>query len=84
MKSIKAKNATPTMPCTAKTRAFSVAGRLSPNQTAQAPNSAKVSDHKSRLPSWLPQTPEILYSIGLSVCEFSVTSRKEKSDTTKA
>ncbi len=35
-------------------------------------------------PSWFPQTPLILYSIGLAEWLFSATSRSEKSEVTKA
>ena len=81
---MKARNATPIEPCTASTRAFSVAGRFDPNSAAAAPNSDRISTHSSSDPSWLPQTPDTLYSIGFSVCEFGRTTASEKSDTTKA
>ncbi len=81
---IKAKNATPIAACTPSTRARSVGGSDWPNHAAQAPNSATISTHSSMDPSWFPHVPLILYSIGLAECEFSTTSRSEKSDTMKA
>ena len=36
-------------------------------------NIAKITIHKIIEPSWLPQTPEILYINGFEVCEFKKT-----------
>ena len=44
----------------ASTRARSVSGRLAPNSATAAPNTARISAHRSMLPSWFPHTPEIL------------------------
>ena len=34
-------------------------------------NKTKILIHKSKLPSWFPQTPDILYNKGFDVWEFS-------------
>ncbi|EKD60382.1 MAG: hypothetical protein ACD_54C00779G0001 [uncultured bacterium] len=57
---MKARKARPIEPCTPRTRAFSVAGRLPPNHTAQAPKPDSASTHSNNDPSWLPQTPATL------------------------
>ncbi len=48
----------------------------------KAPNSVSTSTHSSMEPSWLPQVPVILNSIGFIECEFSTTFSTEKSDCT--
>ena len=81
---MKAKKATATADWTARTRARRVGGRLPPNQAAIAPKSVRINTHSSMEPSWFPQTPLILYSIGLAEWLFSQTRRSEKSEVTKA
>ena len=57
---MKARKPTPIIACTASTRARSVGGRLRPNAATAAPNSARISTHRSIEPSWFPQTPATL------------------------
>ena len=66
VKSTKEVKPTAIMACTASTRARNGAGKLPPNSATAPPNSTNISNHNSNEPSWLPQTPEILYSIGLA------------------
>jgi len=53
-----------------------------PNKATAEPNRLRIITHSNSEPSWLPQTPEILYSSGFAVCEFWNTLRTEKSDVT--
>ena len=60
VKRMNSRKATPIIACTASTRAFSLSGRLLPNNATAAPNRARISTHSSSEPSWFPQTPETL------------------------
>ena len=57
---MKAKKATAIVACTARTRAFRLGGRLSPQTATMAPNSVRISIQSIIEPSWLPQVPAIL------------------------
>jgi len=57
---MKARKPTPISACTPSTRARKESGRLLPNSATAAPNSARISAHRSIEPSWFPHTPEIL------------------------
>ncbi len=51
------RKATPMEPCTARTRALSVIGRLVPKSATAAPKIDRISTHSSMEPSWFPHTP---------------------------
>jgi hypothetical protein len=83
VKTAKARNSEPSAPCTATADAFNPNGR--PRARAKAPpKTVRTRHHSSSEPSWLPQAPATLYSIGLSVWLLAATLETEKSDTTKA
>ena len=46
-------------------------------------NPDKINTQSNKEPSWFPQTPLILYIIGLRECELFETSNKEKSEIIK-
>ena len=55
---------------------------LLPNSATAAPKIASINTQSRSDPSWLPQVPAILNSIGFIECEFSTTLRTVKSLTT--
>ena len=57
---MKARKVTAMPACTESTLARRVAGRLLPKRATAAPNTARISTHRSIEPSWFPHTPEIL------------------------
>src|SRR4030081_725444 len=75
------RNPTPSIACTASTRALSAGGRFCPNTATAAPNRVRMNTHRSIEPSWLLHTPDNLYSSGLVLFELAVTLASEKSDT---
>ena len=57
---MKSRKAKPIQPCTERTSAFSLSGRLLPKAATRAPKSARIRTQRSIEPSWFPQTPVIL------------------------
>ena len=79
------RNATPIIPCTASTRAFSRSGRLPPNPATAAPIDRQDQHPQQKRPLMVPPDARDLVEHRLqAVCEFPTTTASEKSETTKA
>ena len=81
---IKAKKQLAIADWTDNTLALKSVRKLLPKQATRNPKNVSIKTHNSIEPSWLPQVPLILYSIGLAEWEFSTTSFTEKSDVINA
>ncbi len=54
---VKSRKPVATMPSTASTRAFSVAGRFRPKPATAPEHMARISTHSTIEPSWFPHVP---------------------------